>query len=78
MSHESDIESSRGVLRVLPENNWRDVWHDAPCRGIMKRLPKFRDLPDGGRLRLCECMTCGTRMYAGLNGDRRVVCQEVE
>lgn len=77
---EEILKQSIGVLKVWPENFWRDVWHDAPCRGIMKHHNQFRHVreeEDINVLRLFECMTCGTTFYAGLNKDRRIVVEAV-
>ena len=61
------------VPRVMPENNWREVWHDGcPKRGPMKRLVEFR-IEDGSMLWLYECLGCGVRVYAGLDAKRTIV-----
>jgi hypothetical protein len=61
------------VPRVLPENYWREVWHDAPCRGPMKRHRETLAIEDGSVLALYECLACHVRVFAGLDATRRVV-----
>lgn len=61
-------------VRVIPENYWREVWHDGcPNRGPMRRLSGTLTIEDGSVLRLYECLGCPVRTYAGLDTKRRVV-----
>jgi hypothetical protein len=62
-------------VRVWPENHWREVWHDAPCRGPMKRHSETLTIEDGSVLRLYECLACGARAYAGVDRQRRIITQ---
>lgn len=67
------IDKHRGcVLRISPENFWREVWHLAPCRGPMKRLSDRLMIEDGSELRGYECMGCGVKCFAGLDAKRYV------
>jgi hypothetical protein len=67
-------EDSRTILRILPERGWREVWHDAPCRGPMRRLSESLVFPEMGvSLPLWECLGCDAKMYAGIDKDRRIV-----
>ena len=61
--------------QVSPENYWREVWHHShECRsGPMKRLEERLEIEDGSKLRLFECASCGTRLFAGLDARRMVV-----
>ena len=61
--------------QVSPENYWREVWHHShECRsGPMKRLGERLKIEDGSELRLFECASCGTRLFAGLDAKRMVV-----
>jgi len=62
------------MYKINPENFWREVWHDAPCRGPMKRLNEYVFLPEEGySIRAWECMACGLKMYAGLDKDCRII-----
>lgn len=60
-------------MRVLPENYWREVWHDAECRSPCYHRNEFLTIEDGSRLRLYECVRCSTKVFAGLDARRHVV-----
>ena len=60
-------------VRIWPENHWREVWHDAPCRGPMKRHADTITIEDGSTLRRYVCVACGAETYAGVNSRREIV-----
>jgi hypothetical protein len=63
---------SQTQMRVTPENFWREVWHDAECRSPCYHRNEYLTIEDGSALRLYECVKCGTKVYAGLDSQRRV------
>lgn len=66
-------------VRVLPENFWREVWHDGCARrGMMIERKERITIEDGSVLRLWECLMCGARCFAGLNAKRVIVTRPSE
>ena len=67
------------IAEILPENNWREVWHHNAHLGgkcysaPMKHLPDRLPIEDGNVLRLYECTGCGEQVFAGLDARRRLV-----
>jgi hypothetical protein len=65
------------TVRVLPEYNWRDVWHENCTAGDgrpypMRHLRERLTIEDGSVLRLYQCTLCGVRVFAGLDAQRIV------
>jgi len=57
------------------ENHGRRVWHAGcglGCSPMVRRTETLR-IEDGSLLRLYECATCGAKVYAGVDSQRRIV-----
>lgn len=69
-------------IRVMPENYWRDVWHEnCEINGRQRAMPMLHlkdrlTIEDGSELRLYECTNCHARVFAGLDANRFVVTRE--
>jgi hypothetical protein len=63
--------------RVLPENNWREVWHENCTAGDsrpypMRHMGERLTIEDGSVLRLFVCLKCGARVFAGIDANNRL------